>query len=604
MRYFIFLLLASVLSDFAQAQTQVSGNDFRFPKKGRIVLSALPEQDVEIQTLEIHQPHFKQLDAIKRPYPFSPSEKLNKKKATPDPVAVHGFAAQGPTGTPLDNNMAISRGGFIISAVNTTIRVLDSAGTNLFSRSLAGIANELGSLTRTFDPHALYDPEEDRFILMFLNGSDHTNTEIIIGFSETNDPRQGWNFYSVPGNTTTNEWWSDYPFMGISKKELFVSVLLWKDGETGWDTDAVNENLWQIDKASGYAGDSLLVKQYHSVQHGGKQLWNSRPMGGGDRLYESDFYFLGNRPKDQSNDTIFLMRISGTVKEGNAQLQLTALRANQAYGLQPNVTQLGGRRLRTNYCDIQNGYHFEDRLYFCANTRHPQTGRPAIYVGRVVDLNGTPKVEGQIFGVDSLDLNYPSMAYSGGGWPDESAMVMCLHNSQNSFPGTSVFAMGRDYTPSDLVRLKAGEGAMDILAGDSLERWGDYTGIQRDYAHTGRVWLAGSYGREQGTSQTWMACVSNQDPMLGVAPEELPETRVYPNPGSYFYLEFPLTESGEVRVQLYAADGKMLFDRPQSLMAGKQRIRINPGTAVGVYKLVVRDAQGGILLHESIVVEP
>ena len=182
-------------------------------------------------------------------------------------------------------------------------------------------------------------------------------------------------------------------------------------------------------------------------------------------------------------------------------------------------------------------------------------------------------------------------------------MVMCLHNSVNTFPGTSVFAMGREFEPSNLVRLKEGEGAMDILAGDSLERWGDYTGIQRDYAHTGRVWLAGSFGRQQGTSQTWIACVSNQDPMLGTAVPEKPATKVYPNPGSYFFMEFDLPQNGEVRVQLFASDGKKIIDAPQHLMAGQQRIRINPGAAVGLYRLVVRDSQGGILLNESLVVE-
>lgn len=568
-------------------------------------MHALPERDVEIQTLEDFNAPFRRIDAIKPRVAAEPVSKtgLEKKASAPDPSVLAGFVAQGPNGTPLDNNLAISKAGLLVSAVNTTFRVTDSAGTFLFSRSLAAIANELGNLTRTFDPHVYYDFERDRFILVFLNGSDHTNTNVIVGFSETNDPRGAWNFYAIPGNTSSNDWWSDYPFIGISDNALYISVLLWMDGESGWETDAIDENIWQIDLEKGYSGDSLRVKQFHGLNVGGKQLWNTRPLSGAVEKYGPGFYLIGNRPKDIMNDTLFLIHIAGTWDTASTDLTIKVVKSDKPYGLQPNVTQKGGRRLRTNYCDIQNGYYFNGNIYFCANSIDVSSGRPGVYVGRISDVAGNnPVARGQVFGVDSLDLNYPSIAYSGAGWPDESAIVMCLHNSQNSYPGTSAFSLGRDWTFSNLVRLKEGEGAMNVLFSDSLERWGDYTGIQRDYGKTGRVWIAGSFGKANGTSQTWIAAVGNSDPQLGLETiPALPYT-LYPNPGKLVYIQFELARDTEVEVILIDANGRSLFTQKQTLIAGKQKLRLNTGEVPGIYFLLIRDDKGREMIREKVVV--
>lgn len=597
------LLLAAFSIHLVQAQS-VKENFFEFPVRGKVVLKNLPEYAISLKTAESFNAPFKRLDALKPSEKKSAGAGRHKKAAAPNPQILDMFPAQSPTGTPLDNNLAVSKDGLVFSCANTTVRVLDSTGKFLFSRSLSAIANELGTLNRTFDPHTIYDPVRDRFILVFLNGSDHNNTQVIIGFSETNDPREAWNFYSIPGNTTQNEWWSDYPFIGISDDALFISVLLWQDDESGWDTDAIDENIWKINLEDGFAGNTLRTQQFHELQYGGKQLWNSRPMSGALENYGGDFYLLTNRPKDLQNDTFFLIRVEAGWDSANTGIEVIPIVSDQAYGLQPNVTQKGGRRLRTNYCDIQNGYYFNGNIYFCSNSIDPTTGRPGVYVGKIQDVKGSRTCTGKIFGVDSLDLNYPSMAYSGAGWPDESAVVMCLHNSENSYPGTSVFSMGRNGEFSDLVRVKEGEGMMKVLLGvDSLERWGDYTGIQRDYSHTGHVWIAGSYGLFSGASQTWIARIGNSDPQLGINDQSYQKGFIYPNPSKHFNLVFSTEKAQRIDVQLMDIKGQEVFHQSQYLIAGEQHLGIEPGIHKGIYLIIVKDAAGNILLNEKLQVE-
>ncbi len=589
---------------FGFSQSHKESSILKLEPLGTLNLRTIPELGVAIKTQEIAQPIFKRIDAEKTKIKNTPGQNRKfAKKAGLDPVVGYEFAAQSPSGTPLDNNIAISNSGKILSAVNTTIRVYDSSGAILYGRTLSAIANALGTLNRTFDPHVLYDPEEDRFILVFLNGSDHTNTNLIVGFSASNDPAGAWNFYKIPGNTQAEEWWSDYPFIGLSKNELFISVLLWRDGDTGWETDAVDENIWQINKHKGYKGDSLDMVQYHGLTVSGRPLWNIRPVSMGDQLYGPDFYLISNRSKDLQNDSIFIIHISGEINDPNRRLTIDIAKTNQPYGLQPNVTQLGGRRLRTNYCDIHEAYRLAHHIYFVGNSIDFQTGRPGIAVGRIDELGQVPVVNLTVFGVDSLDLCYPSIAYAGAAWPDQSAVVLCLHNSKNAYPGSSVFLMDRDFQPSNLLQLKEGEGAMDILASDSLERWGDYTGAHRRYSHPGEVWVAGSFGRSNGTSQTWVAQILNTDPALGldIAQKNF-DYSLFPNPGTTAKLRFTLEQAGDLRILIRDMQGKVILDRNTLVSAGEQELTLAQDLKSAVY--LVEVYQGSQLLVSDKFVAP
>ncbi len=586
---------------YAQEKTEA----FQIQLLKTIRLTEIPEISFSIQAVQHQTPHFRQVDAVKPIY-APKQEMVFRKSQAAEPHVLKAFEAQTPSGTPLDNSIAISREGKILNAVNTTIRIYDTLGNILLGRSLAAIGNSLGTLNRTFDPHTMYDPLHDRFILMFLNGSDHTNTNIILGFSKTSDPAGDWNFYKVPGNTTNQEWWSDYPFMGLNARELFISVLLWNDGESGWETDAVNENIWQISLKDGYEGKTLRTRQFSDLQYSGKQLWNTRPVTGGDRLYDGDFYFLGNRPKDLQNDTVFLIRISGSLDDASQNIQVSAFRSSLPYGLQPNVTQLGGRRLRTNYCDIQHAYRLEDNLYFVANSIDFLSGKPAVYLGKVQGINQPqPQITGQLLTAGNLDLNYPAIAYAGAGWPDESAMVLALHSSPDTFPGCGVFYVGREFSSSsDYLILKKGQGAMNILLSDTLERWGDYTGIHTRFGHPGEVWVAGSFGRTNGGSQTWVAGLRNQDPLLGLPPAYVQEkVRIYPNPGYQFSIEMEGNEGELYRIELINGQGKTLHEGNHvASMNSVYRLRLYTETAPpGVYFLRISH-KDRVIKQEKLVV--
>ena len=125
--------------------------------------------------------------------------KLNKGNVTP-PVQIRGFKANVTQSTPNDNDIAVSNNGTICSVVNTNMNILNDTGKIISARTLQSIAKGINNLNRTFDPRVMYDPEADKFILVFMQGSSSKDTRIIIGFSQTNNPALNWNFYTIPGN--------------------------------------------------------------------------------------------------------------------------------------------------------------------------------------------------------------------------------------------------------------------------------------------------------------------------------------------------------------------------------------------------------------------
>lgn len=478
-------------------------------------------------------------------------------------------------GTPMDNNVAVSHEGKVVSVVNTNVRIFDSTGQFLFSRSLSNFANKLGILDRPFDPHVLYDADEKRFIMMFLNGADHTNTNLILAFSETEDPTKTWNFYKLEGNITPNQWWSDYPFFAISNQELFISVLLWDDDESGWDSDAKDENIWQINKFDGYEAKPLRSKVYNNLEINGRQVWNSRPVGEALKNCSYPFYFVANRPKDIENDSIFLLQISGPITSGADSLSYLIMQSPVKYGLQPNALQNGNKKLRTNYCDIQHAFIENNIIHFVSNSISSSSGLSAIYYGRI-DFNNS-SFDAQIIESNSNYLNYPSIAYSGSGAADHSVIISCQHSNSNSFPGVSAFYVNTNFEPSDELILIEGKGAVNILVNDSLERWGDYIGSCIWPGQKGKVWVAAAYGNANGNYGNQIFCLQNTD--LALKQNFVKEEKsisIYPNPISEkFSVKINAKEIGNYKIRVFTLEGKLIQEYVYfNSLAGMKEIEI------------------------------
>ena len=89
--------------------------------------------------------------------------------------------------SPLDNNIAISDGGIIVSVANTTVEIDDDNGTNLYYQPIVDFYND-PLITNVCDPVVLYDRPADRFIFFAQECSGvSANSKLLICFSKSNN---------------------------------------------------------------------------------------------------------------------------------------------------------------------------------------------------------------------------------------------------------------------------------------------------------------------------------------------------------------------------------------------------------------------------------
>jgi len=533
------------------------------------------------------------------------NQSLNK-TAVASPQILQNFRGNVSQGTPNDNDMAISNGGYIVSAVNTNINVYNDTGLYITGKTLSFLGTKLGPLNRTYDPRVVYDPEKDRFIVVFLQGSSSTDTRVILAFSQSNDPSLNWNLYQLPGNVWGDSSWSDYPIISLNNNELFITLNRLKDN-TFWKNGFIESVIWQIDKNKGFDGDSLNSKIYTDIKYNDKSIWSICPVKGGSKLYGNAMYFLSQRPSDLINDTLFLHFIDNSLASGKAKLITKALKSNVAYGLQPNAIQPNGKKLQTNDARVLSAMYENGVIYYVGNSIDTSLFAPAVYFGVIADSwNEKPTVNGKIISYDSLDIGYPSIAYAGSSANgDHSCMITFSHVSPNHLPGTSVIYVDRNFNISAPVFVKTGEGNIRLI-GDSVERWGDYTGIQMKYNELGVCWLSGSYGELNGGNRTWIARVKSKDPLLGTQTEKvgIPASVVYPNPAvEIVSIDFDVNEKILVDVSLTNIKGELVYSMLKDFAKpGTNRLKFNvSNVANGIYFVNIKHNEQVILAKKLIV---
>lgn len=464
----------------------------------------------------------------------NPKFKTTGANTAPLPQNQQVFTANSSNGTPNDNSVAISNNGKIVSVVNTNVRIYDENGNSLMpSRSLSGFSTvtggQLGTLNRTYDPRVIYDPNADRFIIVYLQGVSSSDSRIIVGFSQTNDPVTNWKWYALQGNRWGDSTWFDYPIVSISQKDLFITGNLLKDGK-GWKDGFTQSVIWQVKLQDGYNGLPLTNRFYDNIQYNGRPIWSLCAVQGGSTPYGPEAFFISMRPGDAKNDTVFLHAVSNTLESGQAQFSTRILKSNKTYGLPPSAIQPSGQYLQTNDARSLHAMIEQGVIYFAGNTIDTTNFSAGVYFGKIRNIWGAqPQVTAQIISYDTLDIGYPSMAYAGGGSGDQSLFMTFSHVSSTTFPGTSVVFIDRFGAVSTPLRVRSGEGSINLLS-DSNERWGDYTGIQRKYNETGVCWLSGSFGSINATHPTCVAKIKNTDPKLSAHGPLQATVNLYPNP--------------------------------------------------------------------------
>lgn len=516
--------------------------------------------------------------------------------AAPNPIVVKGIQGNLANSVPNDNDIAVSNAGKVVSVVNSNMSVFDDTGKVLLNRkSLTTVFAAAGNFQWISDPRIIYDPNNDRFIMVCFSGSLSNESTILLAFSQTNDPVANWNVYTLNGNMFNDSTWSDYPIIAISDQDLFITFNQVKDN-VSWTVGFKQSVIWQIQKYEGYAGTPLVYDLWSNLQYGGTNLRNICPAKNQTTAMGNEMHFLTVRNVASENDSIFITTITNSLASGQAQIQQKVVVSPVKYGFPPNVPQKNGQYLMTNDARVLAAIYENDVVHFGLNTLNPLYMNAGVMLGRIQQISSNnPLVSATIFSAPNQEFGYPSMTYIGTAATDHRVLYNISHCYTDSFPGTSVLYSNAGGNFSDIVSVKEGVSIINRLT-DSVERWGDYTNIQKMYNNPRRAYLANSWGKASNMN-CWIAVIDNGEaPLATTNWQTNVEANVYPNPMSdqRFTIAFTLPEAQKIKYELYDQQGNVL----QTILytqtkSGKNEFSISTGALLpATYILVLRGDKG------------
>lgn len=388
--------------------------------------------------------------------------------------------------TPPDNTVAISNAGRIVAVDNEDISYFNSNGNFLGSSTHGSFFSGLTTSNLLYDPRVLYDADEDRFIYVLLNGNNSSVSQIFVCFSESNNPFiDGWHIYAFDGNPLNNNCWTDYPHIGITENELFITGNLFNNNNN------FNQSIvWQIDKSEGYNGASVSWDYWDDIfDPFSNRAFSLVPASHGyGTNYGTNMYMVSNY--SGGGNRIFLWEISGDMDSNPS---MTVEWISSTYDVAADGNQAGSNNLvDVGNCRMQNAFYLNGIVHCVHASEYLNTAYSGVYYYRIpVDdaKDGTQRTE---FGQSGFDYAYPSLASFGLNECDQSVMIGALRTGGTIFPEMRVMNCDEDMQWSNSTLVYAGEGPIVFLGG--TERWGDYSAMQRKHnANDPEIWFSGCY---------------------------------------------------------------------------------------------------------------
>ncbi len=457
--------------------------------------------------------------------------------------------------TPNDNSLAVSHRGEILSAVNSTVRIYDTAGQHLGMHTLTALGDTLQLPGLEFDPRVGYDTTRRRFLIVFLSGFRSSNSRLIVGFSADSSALGAWHFYALPGDPLQDSSWTDFPMIVMRDSVLIITAnLLWNDST--WQKGFRRSVIWRVPVGRGFAGaDSLDAFLSWGLTYEGKPLRNVCPVV--PRAPADSFqYYLSNRNFAAASDSFFLIR-----QAPSGALSVIPFRAAGTYAAPPPAQMNNSQVLATNDARVLWAEQWHDRIFFAGNTDDGH-GKATIYLGRY-RTGDTSRAWWRVVPVVGYELGYPCVTAFPGN-DGHRRLVFVNFSADTAHPGCGAL-MWSDTFVSDITVLQRGMASVNVLQSDT-ERWGDYTTCQPDPVDPRRMWCAGYVGKRVRRGLyaydghvTWIGAFEPATPPAGLrASSALPTPAVLmPQPvRDHARLRVRITRSGPYRAAIYDSHGR------------------------------------------------
>lgn len=488
---------------------------------------------------------------------------------------------------PADPTLAVSNDGRIVTLDNSTVAYFKENGDTIVKYGLPLHAwYQDSTMDRgPFDPRAIYDSNADRFICVAMYRSlDFVESRVLVSFSQILGPDSiSWNHYQIHCDSIYTEfgeemYWLDFPNIAINKDELFISLNVFDYDSTAGSSTAKANLLLQIEKAAGYAGTSTInCKKWKNVLNADGNS-NDIVVPLGDAFQSSDYgpgcYMVGNFAANSTK--FFWYELTGDINDVGAQI-ISHLTATSFFYSYPSYsTQMGGNGtdfIDFGDCRIGGGFYQSGKLHFVFHRSDNGWGE---IVYAKITLSGNT-FEANTWGGEEESLNsfYPSIAPFGKDSTEENAIITFCRSGPTIFPEVGAVNFDTAWSPAVTV-VRTGLGVIDrqtdlIAPWDTLERIGDYSGIQRRYNDPNRAcWLIGSYAAGPGANhfgvtngiKAWIAEIGDSAIVSISEPHVFSQFQIFPSPleaGQTLNFRLP-SRHDEGNIRLMDIDGRVVLN--------------------------------------------
>lgn len=396
---------------------------------------------------------------------------------------------------PSDNSIAISSQGWIVSVVNSSISYyFEDGSVALNSEDLNSFYAFLDFPGSYSNPRVIYDPAAGRFILAALIGLTPETSRLVVSFSHSQNPAEGWWTYSIEDVGGSSTLWARDLQIGISDQDLFL---------TGNLFDSSNELeqsiILYIDKNLGYQGQNLSYCYLPNFLYGNGQTgWTVTPVS--NVSGQGDIYMLASRA--DGGDSLQLITIKGHCGSFDLIVQ-TAMIPVATYNIGSHGPQSGtSKLLDVGDCRIQSAFYYGDTIYYVQHDRLVNNTN-GIRFGKL--SIGTRSHTFQRYGIPGSTLAYPAVApfFDGNGALNTILAGFC-QTSASQFPSYNVLTISNNFSFSNPILVKGGESSVTV-GNNNIAPWGEYSGIcMRHDTPIPTAWVFGSFGKD-GAFSNWIA---------------------------------------------------------------------------------------------------
>jgi Secretion system C-terminal sorting domain len=452
--------------------------------------------------------------------------------------------------TPLDNSMAISNNGNIVSVSNHSIAYYDASGTSLYFRDIVTFMPSSFAVSAVCDPVVQYDVRADRFIFFCqeytTTFSLFSNNRIFICFSKSNNPSDGWWCYAITGDPTVNGDAFDYPKLAVTDSELYISGNLFSQPANTFH-QAV---LFQMYKAAGYNGTTLSYLYYSNIN--GSPFTLLPVSYGQDGSYGSGVYCVSTH--SGSGSSIDLFRVNANACCSPLLNRSTV--STTPYDVSGDAQQSGTScLLNTGDCRALSGFWLNNTIHFVFNC-DGGSGYTAINYNRLntSSLSNTSTT----MGLTGYDYAYPSVVSFATASTDKSVMIGFSRSGASIFPEIRVINCDNAMAWSASTLVKSSSTYISCVS--SSARWGDYSGTSRRHnSSSPSIWMSSAFGDGSNIWDTWIAEVHAPGTGVHSVNEVGGAAKIYPNPVyENFNVEFSLKENADITIAVTDMNGRIV----------------------------------------------